>query len=436
MRGTALRLEAAPLFALALAAALTLVAACSSPTSTEADEGRGSLSIAASVPGLGASISASVRGLVKTAFPGAVDLSTLSYSLSLTNPDASPSTIDGGTDLDGVFATISAIPAGIWTATVVASVDDGGTLVPIGSGSRALIVTHGATTSATVDLVPPTVGSGTITASCDWSSFAAPASSTPLFLVTPVFPTGTTVAPGITITSASSFAYSGAWPSGIYRVEARLSAGTAQQWGATEIVYVLDGYTTTIPAYAVPAGAEKLAPPIPSVTVATGYDIGSSSIYAFIAWGATSTGTTYMIERRSAATAGGLASAAFAPVASGLPAYGSSYRDSGLADNYYEYRVTAANSTGSSTSAPIQATTLRTVTLQNNMGGGTILFDALTTTGIETVQLGHHQLQTFFGSFTRWDVAATSDATVDGSGSSTNSTADACILGNATIIAN
>jgi hypothetical protein len=430
----------APVFtaavAIMLAVATALASSCDSPASSDAGNGRGSLSLRTTLPGLGTGVSASIAGPSLTTLPGVLSLSTLSYRLTLANPAATPPTIDGGIDPDGVFPTIAGIPPGNWTATVVASVLDGATSVPIGSGSANVTIADGVTASATIDLVPPTAGSGTIAASCDWSSFSAPASSTPLFLVTPVFPAGGTVAPGITVISSSAYAYSGAWTPGIYRVEAGLSAGSARQWGAAEIVYVLDGYTTTIPAYVVPAGAEKLAPPLPSVTVATGYDKAASVVYAFVQWGATSPDAIYMIERRSGATAGDLAAAAFVNIASGLPSYSSTYRDSGLADRYYEYQVTATNTAGSSTSAPVQATTWRTLTLQTTVGG--VLLINAAAPGTQQVPMGvaNNISITGSGSFAHWDVGAGSDADVDGALSSANNPASARIFGDATIIAN
>lgn len=406
----------------ALIFAVFTIAACSPTTVLDAASETGSLSVSASF----ASASASVSSAARTTFPAGLSLSGMTYSLVLTNSSSS-SPISGGINSTGIFASIDKVPIGDWFATVVASA--GG--VTIATGSQSITIAAGETSSIAIDLLPPSGGSGTLSVSIDWSSFAFPAYSAPRIIVTPVMPSGT--ATTVLSSGATPVDYSAGWAPGLYRVEASLSAGAARQWGDSELVFVMDGRVTGL-VYAVPASTEKTAPATPTIKVSSGYDRAGAAVYAAMAW-VSSGATSYTIERRSGATPAALSAADFEGIAYGLGPAAGGYTDSGLTDRYYEYRLTATNEAGSA-SVVGSTDTYRTITLQTTVGG-TLLINAIATTS-EPIRLGAVTNIQIFGApaFAHWDVAIGSQATIDGASSSTNSSASAVIFGDAAIIAN
>jgi hypothetical protein len=337
--------------ALAFASVLLFaLAACKSPTLSEASSG--SLSLSASLSGLGAQRALRSSSPAKTSFPTSVDLSTLAYTLSLTSATSSSSPISGGTSATGSFATVGSIPVGEWTASVTAVASG----VTIGAGGAAVTIAANSTASVSVDLAPPSSGTGTLALSCAWSYAAVPSVT-----ITPVNPSGAATTP--VSSGASPLSYSATLAPGVYRVDTSLDASSVRQWGASEIVYIFSGLTTSLGYSAGDTSYKTSAVPgAPTVSASSAYLESSSGIYAYVSWTGVSGATSYVLERRSAANTTALASATYATLSSTLTT--SSYTDSGLADNYYEYRVTAVNLAGSGPTASATVSNFRTLTVE------------------------------------------------------------------------
>jgi hypothetical protein len=368
-------------WASAIALALTLFS-CGSPTlSSPSAAGTGSLSLLAAMPDIAAQRIVRSSGLARTSFPTVIDVSTLIYSLSLTSSTSSSSPISGGTSSTGEFPTVTMIPEGSWTATVTATASG----VTIGTGSASITITPEATTTATINLAPPSTGAGTLAFNCTWDYAATPA-----LIITPIAPAGSAATPTLP-SSTSPLSYTTSLTAGMYRIATTLVTSAGVQCGASEIVYIFAGYTTSL-SYAVPDASYKSGnlPTAPTaVSAVTGYSSAKSSAYAYISWTGAGDAESYAIERRMGSAP--LTSETYTTIKTGITA--ASYTDSSLTtDNYYQYRVSAVNATGTSatSTASNAASLLRRLTLIADAGGSisTPISIAEGTSGFIDVRLG------------------------------------------------
>jgi hypothetical protein len=407
------------------------LASCEPATTATSGEATGSLLLSASMPGAIADSAGASSEPSRTSVPTGVDLSTLSYSLSLTSSSSSASPISGGVSSSGDFETVSMIPIGSWIATVTAVASG----VTVGTGSATVVIAAESTTTATIDLVPPAEGDGNVALSCTWSFLA-----TPTVVITPVNPTGTqqTIS---SPTMLTSFSTSIALAAGLYHVSLSLSTTdgttTTIQSGASETVYVLSGRTTNL-GYAFAAASYKL-PSVPSMAIRTGYNATTLN-YAYVSWSGAARTTSYTLERKSASTQVGLDSAAYpaTPLASGLAANAFGYTDNtggamGLVSNlYYRYRLTASNAAGS-VQTTVDTTNMYTISLVTTIGG-TCNFSVPSSAATTGTFLANTAIRIALvgGLFTNWIVTPTNGVVLS---LATSYSPTAILYSNATITA-
>jgi len=338
-----------------LLAAILALASCKAPFSAKGDSSSGSLSLSASMPGLSTKAIARSPAPSFTAFPAGVDLSSVSYALTLTSPSSSASPISGGTSSTGNFATLDNIPEGDWTASVAAIASG----VTVGTGSTAIKIVAGQTTSATIDVGPPSTGTGTVSLAASWPYLAVPT-----VIITPIDPSGSAITLSPFPTVLTSYSVSQVLPCGEYRVELLIATtdGTLSsvQTRVSDIAYVFAGRTTGL-SYASDFSSWKGgAPATPVLTIETGYNLTSGPC-AYVSWSGATGAASYDVERSDA---GG----PYNSIVSGVT--GGGYIDVGLLNTYhYVYRITAHDSSMSYAVSTTAAAPMATLTLATTVGG-------------------------------------------------------------------
>ena len=344
---------------------------------------RGSVTVTASMEGLGAtasSLAMSVtagdsagKAAARTMTPSSISLATIYYSATLTPPDSKD------TARSVVLSTASSfswtyLEAGNWTLAMTAYADDKTTA--IGSGSVTVTVTGGETTSATVDLSPPS-GSGEFGFYFDWTTASAaltiPATYTPTLSLTPLTTSDAStadVALSVSEISATEYSYSASSiAAGFYRLVASLTAtgGTRAAWTTREIVYIFPGaatvYTLTV------SSLSSIPEAFTALTAKRAHSVTTGSYSAVVlSWYGAGGATSFVIARAEATSASGLdalADADYTTVVTVSSADAGGYVDStatALA-HYYRYRVTAANMYGSNAPATADAAPVQNVSV-------------------------------------------------------------------------
>jgi hypothetical protein len=251
------------------------------------------------------------------------------------------------------------IPIGNWTATVTATASG----ATVGTASQTIAIAAEKTTEASLDLAPPSGGTGTVAYSCSWTYAAIPTT-----IVTPINPSGSAES-YTNPTAVTSISNSLSMPAGVYRFAVSLAVGGVTQVSASQIVYVLSGCTTNLNFSADESTIKHGAPATPTLAVETGYNATSGS-YAYVSWTKATGATSYTLQRATSADYGATYGA-YADIASatGMSASASGYSDLGLTSSaYYGYRLIATNASGSTNSADAYPTR-STLTLVNNTAG-------------------------------------------------------------------
>jgi len=357
--------------ALPLAAALALsLAACRLPTGGSSSGSTGSLAVRAAMGSASSQKTRRSSVPARTCFPIGVDLTSVSYTLTLTN--ASPdSPIAGGTSATGSFAAVANVPVGTWTATVDA-IDAG---VTIGTGSTTVVVSAGATASATVNLAPPSAGTGTLSVGAAWPYMARPS-----VVITPINPTGTATGDAPTV-EGTSYTNGFSLPGGEYLVELGIAtgAGTTTQTTVSEIAYILPGRTTDFRYYGDSTSWKDGAPAAPTLIVSTGNN-GTDLNYAYVSWSGGTGATSYSLSQQEATTAAGFAGGTTiaGSVVAADYSYGSALDNNGGggldASHYFRYTLALTSASGDSVFVTADAPRA-TLTMQNAVSGGTATID-------------------------------------------------------------